>query len=94
MVVELNVEGAFLGVEILIKGNRPAFKVSHDRLILFEEAIFLRHLNDKHSRIITCLFILARVDTDQQYTFSLTGGVLELLFGQDIGLEDVIKGVF
>ncbi len=94
MVVELNVEGAFLRVEILIKGNRPALKVSHDGLILFKEAIFLRHFNDKHSSIITCLLIFARVDADQQYTLSLACGILELCFGQYIRLEYVVKGIF
>jgi hypothetical protein len=94
LVVELNVEGAFLRVEILIKGNRPALKVSHDGLILFKEAIFLRHFNDKHSSIITCLLIFARVDADQQYTLSLACGILELCFGQYIRLEYVVKGIF
>jgi hypothetical protein len=94
LVVELNVEGAFLGVEILIKGNRPALKVSHDGLILFEEAIFLRHFNDKHSCIITCLLIFAGVDANQQYTLGFTGGILELFFGQYIRLEDIIKRIF
>lgn len=93
MVTNVNVNGAFLRIVILIESQRAPFKVSHGRSVFLKVSVFLWDFYGEPSKLIDSNFILQRNDSNQQDTLLFACGVLYNVLWKKVSLIKIIERI-